>query len=95
MRTERRSAITDPSNSCALQGSRCINLLSSPLLEKAKSICFQKSYLRYSLSEVLDELEDDDFIIHPEILRPRTQVERANIHNIFSFFGISTDKHSV
>ncbi len=94
MRAERRRAITDPTNSCAIQGVRCKNLLSSPLLEKAKSICRNKSYLRYSLVEVLDELADDDYIIHPEIDRPRTQTEIANVANIFAFFGISTDKHA-
>ena len=83
MRGERRREITDPTNSCVLIGLKWKNLMSSPLLERAKSICRDKSYLRFSLAEVIDDLVDEDNPDDPNIYTTPTSAIQPHVSIVY------------
>jgi hypothetical protein len=84
---ELQGDITDPTDSLAVEGARLEKLSSSPLLSQAKAICRSKPYLRYSLNEVVDELEDEQFPIQTDVYIQPTVEDIANVRNIYAFFG--------
>jgi hypothetical protein len=69
---------------------RLRSILSSPLLQQAKDICLSKPYLRYSLAEVIYELQEDDDPLLPLehfTYSTPTREDLANVRNIYAFFG--------